>query len=110
MNHLQKHFSASLIALAALLSAAPMASAAPASSLSTFAILSAAPGHAGAVTLTNSTIVGDVGSSGVVTNTGSTINGSIIAPVSASVVKDFNTALANGLATTCDQTLTGTLA
>src|SRR5665647_2169307 len=109
MNHLQKHFSASLIALAAL-TAAPMAMAAPASSLSTFAILSAAPSHAGAVTLTNSTIVGDVGSSGVVTNTGSTINGSIIAPVSASVVKDFNTALANGLATTCDQTLTGTLA
>jgi len=107
MNHLQKHFSASLIALAAL-TAAPMAMAAPASSLSTFAILSAAPSHGGAVSLTNSVVNGNVGSSGPAASVvlvGSTINGSIIAPVSAGVVNAFNTALANGLALTCDQTL-----
>jgi Ice-binding-like len=112
MNQLQKHFSASLIALAALLSAAPMAMAANAS-LSNFAILSAAPGQGGAVTLTDSTINGDVGSSGLkasVTNTRSIINGSIIAPVSASVVTNFNTALAAGLALQCSSTISGDLA
>ncbi|HEY8888135.1 MAG TPA: hypothetical protein VIM35_06590 [Gallionella sp.] len=114
MKHLQKHFSASLIALAALLAASPMAMAAPASSLSTFAILSAAPGLGGAVTLTDSLINGDVGSSGLkasVTNTRSVINGAIIAPVDASVVTEFNTALQAGLALQCDNAtiLTGTL-
>jgi hypothetical protein len=109
MNHLQKLFSASLIALVALFSASSMAMAAPATSLSNFAILSAASSVPGAVTLTDSTINGDVGSSGPkasVTNTRSTINGSIIAPVSASVVTAFNTALSNGLALSCDQSLT----
>jgi hypothetical protein len=60
MNHLQKHFSASLIALAALFSAAPMAWAATAPSLgaaSSFAALSGA-----GLTCTGSAIVGDVGS------------------------------------------------
>ena len=51
MKHLQKHFSASLIALAALLSAAPMAAwAATAPTLgaaSSFAVLSAAPNAGG---------------------------------------------------------------
>jgi hypothetical protein len=113
MNQLQKHFSASLIALAALLSAAPMAWAAPASSLSNFAILSAAPNQGGAVTLTNATIIGDVGSSGAassVVQTTSTVSGSIIAPVSAQVVKGFNTALAAGLALQCSSTISGDLA
>jgi hypothetical protein len=115
MNHLQKHFSASLIALVALFSASSMAMAAPASSLSNFAILSAAPNQGGAVTLTNATIIGDVGSSGLpaaVVQTTSTVSGAIIAPVSASVVTGFNTALANGLALQCTtaNTLTGTLA
>jgi hypothetical protein len=118
MNHLQKHLSASLIALAALV-AAPMAMAAPASLLSNFAILSAAPINTttnvgtGAVTCTNGSIVGDVGSSGPLTSvtlTSCPVTGAIIAPVSAGVVDAFNTALANGLATTCGQTLTGTLA
>ena len=98
MNHLQKHFSASLIALAALL-AAPMAAWAATTpglgTASSFAVLSAAPNAGGAVTCTTSTVNGDVGSSGAtasVTNTGCTINGAIIAPVSAGVLLDFNTA------------------
>jgi Ice-binding-like len=80
-----------------------------------FAVLSAAPGHGGAVTCTGGTITGNVGSSGVrasVVNSGPpcTITGSIIAPVSAQVVKDFNNAYAAFAAITCGTTLTGTLA
>jgi hypothetical protein len=88
MNHLQKHLSASLIALAALL-AAPMA--ASALDLSSFAILSGASGVAGtdnSVTLTGSTVTstvnGDVGSNGFdaanrisVNLTDSTVNGTV---------------------------------
>src|SRR5581483_3855298 len=54
-------------------------------SASNFAVLSAAPGGGGAVTCTDGTITGDVGSSGVaasVVETGCTINGAIVAPVS----------------------------
>lgn len=114
MNHRQKLFSPSLITLAVLLAVSPMAMAAPASSLSNFAILSAAPIDTttnigtGAVSLTGSVVNGDVGSSGPAASVvlvGSTINGSIIAPVSAGVVNAFNTALASGLALTCNQTL-----
>jgi hypothetical protein len=111
MNHLQKLFPASLIALVALFSASSMAMATPATSLSNFAILSAAPidkgtySSTGAVSLGNTLVNGDVGSSGLaasVVQTGSTvITGAIIAPVDASVVTAFNTALANGLALTC---------
>jgi hypothetical protein len=78
-----------------------------------FAVLSAAPGGGGAVTCTASTINGDVGSSGhrpAVVQTGCTINGAIVAPVSAGVVTDFNTAYDGYLSIACDQTLTGTLA
>jgi hypothetical protein len=102
MNHLQKHLSASLIALAALLSTAPMAWAgqgaqtAPSLGMaSSFAVLSATPNGGGAVTCTDSIVNGDVGSSGAmasVVQTNCTINGAIIAPVSAQVLKDFNTA------------------
>jgi len=115
MNHLQKHLSASLIALAALFSTAPMAWAATAPSApslgtaSNFAVLSAAPGGAGAVTCTDSIINGDVGSSGLpasVVQTRCTINGAIIAPVSANVLKDFNTAYDQYANIAC----TGTLA
>jgi hypothetical protein len=61
MNHLQKHLSVSLIALAALLSAAPMAaSAATAPSLGTAASFAALSGAG--LTCTGSAIVGDVGS------------------------------------------------
>jgi hypothetical protein len=63
---------------------------------SSFAVLSAAPDHGGAVTCTGGFIDGDVGSSGpkasVVQTEGCTITGAIIAPVSANVIKDFNDA------------------
>jgi Ice-binding-like len=94
--------------------AAQAAATAPAlGSAGSFAVLSAAPGGGGAVTCTNGTITGDVGSSGLaasVVQTSCTINGSVIAPVSAQVVADFNTAYAAYAAIPCDQTLTGTLA
>jgi len=87
-------------------------------SASSFAILSAAPGGGGAVTCTNTppptTITGDVGSSGgpasIVNTTGCTINGAIIAPVSAQVVADFNSAYDALAGQSCDAFLTGTLA
>ncbi|MDP2241614.1 MAG: ice-binding family protein [Burkholderiales bacterium] len=75
-----------------------------------FAVLSAAPGHGGAVTCTDTTINGDVGSSGVrasVVQTNCTINGAIVAPVSAQVVTDFNTAY--GKYTDANFPCTGTL-
>jgi Ice-binding-like len=100
-------------------SAAPLAAASAPSlgTASNFAVLSAAPGHGGAVTCTNSTIIGDVGSSGPkasVVQTGCTITGTIIAPVSNQVLTDFYSAYNNlaPLNNTCDvaHTLTGTLA
>jgi hypothetical protein len=84
---------------------------------SSFAVLSAAANGAGAVTCTNTppptTITGDVGSSGgaaSVVNTGCTINGAIVAPVSAQVLADFNSAYDGLAGVPCDQFLTGTLA
>jgi Ice-binding-like len=90
-----------LVMGALLAAASPMAAQAAKApglgSADNFAVLSAAPGGGGAVTCTNGTITGDVGSSGVrasVVQTSCPITGSIIAPVSAQVVKDFNTAYA----------------
>lgn len=61
MKHIQKHFSASLIALAALLSAAPMgAQAATAPSLGSAASFAALSGAG--LTCTGSAVVGDIGS------------------------------------------------
>jgi len=103
-----------LVVLAGLWPVAAEAASAPGlSSASSFAILSAAPGGGGAVTCTNGNITGNVGSSGLaasVVQTSCMVNGSIIAPVSAQVVGDFNTAYAAYAAIPCDQTLTGTLA
>jgi len=76
-----------------------------------FAVLSAAPMHGGAVTCTNGTITGNVGSSGArasVVQTSCPITGTIIAPVSNQVVTNFNTAYAGYSSIACDQTLTGT--
>lgn len=98
MNDLKKYLSTCLLATAALLGGASPAGAAVAPSLgaaSNFAVLSAAPGGTGAVTCTNSSITGDVGSSGLpasVTQTGCPIAGAIIAPVSTQVLVDFNAA------------------
>jgi hypothetical protein len=80
---------------------------------SSFAVLSAAPKAGGAVTLTDSTVNGDVGSSGPkasVVKTSSTITGAVIAPVSAKVLTDFNSAYAKLALVPCTTVLTGTLA
>jgi hypothetical protein len=102
------------VLLAAAWPAAAMAATAPGlGSASNFAVLSAAPLNGGAVTCTNGTITGDVGSSGArasVVQTTCPITGAIIAPVSAQVVMDFNNAYAAYTSIPCDQTLTGTLA
>jgi len=103
-----------LALLAGVWPTAALAATAPGlGSASNFAVLSVAPGGGGAVTCTNGTITGDVGSSGLaasVVQTGCTVNGAIIAPVSAGVVADFNTAYAAYAAIPCGTTLTGTLA
>lgn len=116
MIDMKKHLPMRLFATAALLVGASPAFAAGALSAGTasnFAVLSAAPGGAGVVTCTNSTIIGDVGSSGLpasVVQTACPITGAIIAPVSTQVLTDFNTAY-NALADQpCDTFLTGTLA
>lgn len=86
---------------------------AQAASGSAFAILSAAPGGGGAVTCTDSTILGDVGSSGApasIVQTSCAITGAIIAPVSSQDVLDFHSQYDALAAVSCDQVLTGTLA
>jgi hypothetical protein len=132
MNHLQKHFSASLIALAALV-AAPMAAwAATVPDLGTaasFAVLgvgstvppSTAADATTAVTTTTSVITGDVGSAGAVTLTGTIVNGNVIlsgalvntgstysgtsTPLPVQVINDFNTAYDSYAAIPCTGTL-----
>jgi Ice-binding-like len=94
--------------------AAPLAKTAPGlGSAANFAVLSAAPKPDGAVTLTDSTVNGDVGSSGPrasVVQTGSTITGEVIAPVPDQVLTDFNGAYDALELVPCDVKLTGTLA
>lgn len=110
MNHLQRYFSSCLLAAAAVLGSVPAAAAeAPAlGAASTFAVLSAARGGTGAVTCTDSSITGDVGSSGLpasVTQTGCTITGAIVAPVSTRVLADFNAAYDSYATIACTATL-----
>jgi len=91
--------------LLALLAPAAFAQGAPLASATSFAVLSAAPDRAGAVTCTDSIITGDVGSSGLrpsVVETQCTISGAVKAPV----LTNFD-ALYNALALKpCDQVLT----
>jgi hypothetical protein len=54
--------------------------------------------------------VGSSGGPASVVNTGCTINGAIVAPVSAQVLADFNSAYDGLAGQPCDQFLTGTLA
>lgn len=119
MRSLNSLLSVSMIGATAL--ACGMAGAAPSNShgmlnfneASSFTVLSAAPNGGGAVTCTDSTIVGDVGSSGQpasVVQTRCTIDGAIVAPVSAAVLADFASGYDAFGALTCDQVLTGTLA
>jgi hypothetical protein len=98
-----------MASLAALLSAVPFQAASAQTTqlgaASRFAVLSAAPGGGGAVTCTGAIINGDVGSSGlpaaVVQTEGCVITGAIIAPVSATVLANFNTAYADLANVTC---------
>lgn len=86
---------------------------AQAASGSPFAILSAAPDAGGAVTCTDSTILGDVGSSGApasIVQTNCAVTGALIAPVSQQAVVDFYSQYDALAAIPCGQTLTGTLA
>jgi hypothetical protein len=96
--------------LLALLTQAAFAQSAPTlGSASNFTVLSAAPNGAGAVTCTDSTVIGDVGSSGPaasVVRTNCAITGAVVAPVSAQVLADFNLAYAALAATRCDHVLT----
>ena len=96
MNYLQKYLSTCLLATAALLGGvSPAWAQVSLGTASNFAVLSATSPSGGAVTCTDSTITGNVGSSGVrasVVQTRCTINGAIVAPVTAQVVADFNTA------------------
>ncbi len=116
MSIRQKYLSACLLAIAALLGGTSPAFAAVAPPLGTsagYALLSAAPGGLGAVTCTDATIVGDVGSTGgapSVTQTSCTITGAINAPVAAGVVTDFNAAYNSITPVVCDATIVGTLA
>jgi Ice-binding-like len=91
----------------ASLPSVPAASAPALGTAGSFTILSAAPGGGGTVTCTDGTITGSVGSSGLaasVVQTSCAIVGTIIAPVPAQVVTDFNAAYtALGLKTgVCD--------
>ena len=107
MNSCQKYFS---VCALALLTQAAFAQSAPAlGSASSFAVLSAAANGGGAVTCTDSTISGDVGSSGQpasVVRTSCSISGAVVAPVSAQVVADFDSAYAALALETCTQTYT----
>jgi hypothetical protein len=93
MNSCQKYFAACVLSL---LTQAAFAQSAPAlGTASGFAVLSAAPNSGGAVTCTDSTISGDVGSTGAaasVVRTSCVINGSVIAPVQPQIAADFNRA------------------
>jgi hypothetical protein len=100
MKSCQKYFY-SLLGITAFLSAAPFhaawAQTAPSlGAASRFTVLSATPGAGGVVTCTGAIINGDVGSSGlpvsVVQTEGCVITGAIVAPVSATVLANFNTA------------------
>ena len=114
MSYRQKCLPACIAAL--LAGAAPAFAAASAPSLGAaadFAVLSAAPGGLGAVTCTDSTITGVVGSSGPpasVTQTSCTITGGVVAPVSAGALAAFNGAYDALAGQSCDSFLTGTLA
>ena len=116
MNNRHKYLSAFFLGVATLIGGAlPAFAASSGPSLGTassFAVLSATPGNGGAVTCTNSTIAGDVGSSGApasVVQTSCAITGAVIAPVSSQVLTDFNGAYDALAGQSCDQTLTGTL-
>lgn len=81
----------------------------PLGSASDFALLSAAPLDGGAVTCTDSIVIGDVGSSGEmasVVQTNCYVDGTIVAPVSEQILTDFNNAYLALAGQVCDEFLT----
>lgn len=107
------YVSAGLVGLAVLV-AAPVQAGVPAlGSTSTYVLLSAATGSRGAVTCTDASIVGNIGSSGAmpaVVKTRCSHQGLTVAPVSNRVLADFNAAYTTLQNTPCRRMLTGTLA
>jgi len=78
-----------------------------------FTVLSAAPGTRGAVTCTNSTVMGNVGSSGAVpavVRTGCSISGHVVAPVTPAVLNQFDRQFNAIGDRECQKALAGTLA
>lgn len=78
-----------------------------------FNVLSTEPDNRGAVTCTDSTVTGTVGSSGfapAVVQTRCLIKGGVIAPVAKRVLNDFNAAYTQLTSNTCQTILTGTQA
>ena len=81
--------------------------------VSYFTVLSATPGTRGAVTCTDSTIMGNVGSSGqrpAVVETRCSVSGRVVAPVTAAVLAQFNSECSNIGNGTCQKKLAGMLA
>lgn len=97
MSELQKCICTCLLAGSALLVGSPLAfagNASPLGAASNFAVLSAASGGK-AVTCSDSTIIGNLGSAGVadsVDQTNCSTTGAVVAPVSADVWTDFGRA------------------
>jgi hypothetical protein len=117
-------FAKSMLALAAAVSTltpfAAQAASYPTSSLqqlqyndSSFTVLSAAAGSQGAVTCTDSTIMGNVGSSGAqpaMVQTRCSISGNVVAPVTSAVLAQFNNHFDTIKNQVCQKQLSGTLA
>jgi len=81
--------------------------------VSYYSVLSAESGSRGAVTCTDSTIMGNVGSSGAraaVVKTRCPISGQVVAPVTPTVLAQFNNQFEKIGIRTCQKMLTGTLA
>jgi len=81
--------------------------------VSYFTVLSAAAGSRGAVTCTDSSIMGNIGSSGArsaVVKTRCSISGQIVAPVTPTVLAQFNNQFDKIGNRTCQKQLAGTLA
>ena len=112
---LQMNLTSCLIAAATLFGGISTANASGPTlgSAARFALLSTATSHRGAVTCTDSTVVGDVGSSGyvpAVVKTRCLISGVIVAPVTAQVLSDASRAAVQLAATPCRTLLAGTQA
>lgn len=83
------------------------------SDLAYYTIVSAQPGTKGAVTCTDSSVMGNIGSSGArpaVVLTRCQVAGDVIAPVANSVLTQLNTEIDHLNAKKCTRTLSGTLA